>query len=263
MANAVDFTMSEHLIAVEGFSKKLDLNILKQYNSETLFLNITSDTTDHYDIFFANLDASPYYTINTDIMIGDHLMTDKPNTRYVYTISLEEVHWLEESGECMEYGSQVKHKSYADCVAGQQTKMFEPLLGCKIPWQVAPNEPGTCDGDIELSGEKCRSYISLFPTLISTINFNDKTEQTEACLKPCFESVVKIKRKYMEGIEGHQQFILNFRKKVNVIKHMKAYDLFDLVVEIGSCLGLWIGFSAISFFDFIIEYAVKIKKISQ
>ena len=255
--------MSEHLSAVDGFSEKLDLNKLKQYNSETLFLNITSDTTDHYDIFFANLDASPYYTINTDIMKGDHLGTDKPNTRYVYAISIEEEHRLEESGECMEYGSQGKHKSYADCVAAHQSKLFEPLLGCKVPWQVAPNEPGTCNGDIELSEDNCRSYFSMFPSLLSKIHFDDKTEQTESCLKPCLESTVKIKLRYVEGREGYQQFFLNFCKKVKVIKHMKAYDLFDLVVEVGSCLGLWIGFSAISLFDFILEYAVKIKKISQ
>ena len=245
---------------VDGYARKLDLNRLKQFNSENLYLNITSDTTDHYIILFANLDASPYYSINTDIMNGDHLMADKPNTRYFYAISIEEEHRLEESGECMEYGEQAKYKSYRDCIAAEQTKLFEPVLGCKVPWQVAPNEPGTCNGEIELSGNQCSSYFNLIPNLLSTIHFNDKTEQMDACLKPCLEYSLRIKLRNVGGVFGQQQFFLSFRKKVKVIKHMKAYDLFDFVVEVGSCLGLWIGFSAISLFDFILDYAMKIKK---
>ena len=38
---------------------------------------------------------------------------------------------------------------------------------------------------------------------------------------------------------------------------MQAYDMFDLVVEVGSSLGLWIGLSAIGLFDLALQFYVS------
>ena len=40
---------------------------------------------------------------------------------------------------------------------------------------------------------------------------------------------------------------------MKVTTHHKAYSLFDLIVDIGSSLGLWIGLSALGVFDLLIE----------
>ena len=42
---------------------------------------------------------------------------------------------------------------------------------------------------------------------------------------------------------------ISFEQKVEVEEEMNNYNLFNLIVEVGSSLGLWIGLSAIGVFD--------------
>ena len=59
---------------------------------------------------------------------------------------------------------------------------------------------------------------------------------------------------------GWTGIILNFKKTVKVTKYQKAYGLFDLVVEVGSSLGLWIGLSALGVFDLLLQCGTIIKQ---
>ena len=56
---------------------------------------------------------------------------------------------------------------------------------------------------------------------------------------------------------------MKFMETVAVYTDVYAYDVFSLVVELGSALGLWLGFSALSMFDSItsIISMVNLKKI--
>ena len=38
-----------------------------------------------------------------------------------------------------------------------------------------------------------------------------------------------------------------------VTKYQKTYSLFDLVVDVGNSLGLWIGLSALGLFDLLLQ----------
>ena len=37
-----------------------------------------------------------------------------------------------------------------------------------------------------------------------------------------------------------------------VVRYNMAYEVFDLVVEVGSSLGLWVGLSALGIFDLVL-----------
>ena len=55
--------------------------------------------------------------------------------------------------------------------------------------------------------------------------------------------------------------MLSFQKRVKVTTYLNAYGLFDLVVEAGSSLGLWIGLSALGVFELVLEVVdVVLKK---
>ena len=83
-------------------------------------------------------------------------------------------------------------------------------------------------------------------------------DHSTACRKPCFE--VKIKSKFLKAKETQRKSVsLNFKKVVKVTRYVKAYSLIDLIVEIGSCLGLWIGLSALGVFDLVLDTALWLK----
>ena len=71
-----------------------------------------------------------------------------------------------------------------------------------------------------------------------------------------------IKQKRTVHIEENLDFSysgFNTNDKVIVYKDVLAYDLFDLVVDLGSALGLWLGLSALSIFDYTAMFISKVK----
>ena len=69
-----------------------------------------------------------------------------------------------------------------------------------------------------------------------------------------------IKNNIYRAEQGWTGILLNFKKTVKVTKYQKAYGLFDLVVEVGSSLGLWIGLSALGVFDLLLQCGTTIKQ---
>ena len=49
--------------------------------------------------------------------------------------------------------------------------------------------------------------------------------------------------------------------KVEVFTDVYSYDIFSLIVDLGSSLGLWMGLSALGVYDFVVVYFDKIKKL--
>ena len=84
-------------------------------------------------IVIADKSRSPYYMLDTNTLSGETLELAAGKHKY-YSISFEEVFWLEETGECMEYGDNAPFMSYADCVAQEHADTFMPILGCRPPW---------------------------------------------------------------------------------------------------------------------------------
>ena len=66
----------------------------------------------------------------------------------------------------------------------------------------------------------------------------------------------------LEGqMKDWSAIFLHFKKTVTATRNMKAYGIFDLIVEIGSSLGLWIGLSALGVFDFALQTGEFLKTI--
>ena len=137
------------------------------------------------------------------------------------------------------------------------------MLDCIVPWLVARDHPGTCKGRVKLTKDNYLKYYETIDEIFRTRAFRIM-EESKACLKPCTEILVKSKlkcnRKETNPYDGFliQEISLHLQKTVKVTKFVKAYGLFDLVVEVGSSLGLWIGLSALGLLDFIMEKAFLI-----
>ena len=74
------------------------------------------------------------------------------------------------------------------------------------------------------------------------------------CLQPCI--TMSLRRKELYTVEnrityGYLQY--EILDAITVYKEAAAYDMFSLIVDLGSNLGLWLGLSALSIFDTILQ----------
>ena len=172
-------------------------------------------------------------------------MKDK-GTAYIDRVTLDK-------GECTNYGEGEAFKTYADCVAQEHDKIFGPHLGCLVPWLSAPNHTDQCKGTVPITEDNLKNTTDTIREIDPRVFSYNETllEDQQACLKPCTEilvhSEVRSKVWPIKSTVG-----MKF-KRVKVTRYMMEYWIFDLVVEVGSSLGLWIGLSALGVFDLILE----------
>ena len=197
--------------------------------------------------------------INT--LRGEPIKIGDEKTRH-YKISFEEVHWLEEAGDCINYGDGAQYMSYADCVAQEHAEIFEPILGCRPPWLSAPGHPENCQGKILWANVQSKEWRRSIKEFELNYLISGKAH-TENCLKPCKGLLAYSKLIRSEDYRrDFAKTFLNFPKEVKVTKYVRTYGLFELVVDVGSSLGLWIGLSIVGVFDIVLNTGIFIKKSS-
>ena len=77
----------------------------------------------------------------------------------------------------------------------------------------------------------------------------------KSCLPPCLTMKLKssLRGRFSNNLnEAFIEIIIN--DEINVNKDVYAYDMFSLIVDLGSALGLWLGLSALSIFDFLLDF---------
>ena len=87
------------------------------------------------------------------------------------------------------------------------------------------------------------------------ISHGQDLEIANDCMQPCLTMSITLKRTfYMSNGLRHATARLESQKDIIILKDVYSYDLFNLVVDLGSALGLWLGLSALSIFDNILEF---------
>ena len=80
---------------------------------------------------------------------------------------------------------------------------------------------------------------------------------------PC--KILSVKSTFLQTEElpegDANYFILFFSNDVQVRRIVLAYGLDDLLVEVGSCLGLWLGLSVVGIYDIITLLLVQMKTV--
>ena len=242
------------LIAFNGFCSKYVINRTNIPESGMMIPSISyRNNKIDFQIFISDSGQMPYYKINPKTLVGEKIEIKYEEERR-YFIEFEEVHWPENLGICTAYGEKGKFKSYADCVAAEHKEMFNPILGCSVPWLSAPGDPESCREPIP-HGLRMTHTVN---GVINEILMSSIMSQSKTCLKPCLElratSDIMSTGPLDEG-NGYGKLVLNLKKGVKVTRHEKAFGIFELAVDAGSSLGLWIGLSALGIFDLVAEMA--------
>ena len=243
---------TENFNALNGFCRKVVISLSALQHVLVIY------HPGEYQVLIADPDRSSFHTVDTESFQGDIIET-QTNRAISYTLAIEEIQWIEGNGECTNYGEGAAFKTYADCVANEYTKALQPVLGCMIPWLAGPSEKAVCTGTLQASQEQKEKIFRIVRKILLAREFQ-RVERLKGCPRPCTEIKMTSKQTRIKaGFPGMQEVALSFQYEVRVTKYRMAYGVFDLVVEIGSSLGLWIGLSALGILDLLIQAGVSSK----
>ena len=141
--------------------------------------------------------------------------------------------------------------NYGECVEDEMSKKMLSLYSCLPPWFPNYYNDQYCEEnkDIILSNDNInKSYV-----MTENMMLGQKLE-FPACLPPCLTMKLTMKelKHDTDNTESAVMILQVKAKDILVYSEVYAYDMFNLIVDMGSSLGLWLGLSALSIFDLVI-----------
>ena len=196
-------------------------------------------------------------SMSGDMIYQTVARADNPIKEYKrYHIEVEEMHWQEDKQGCTVYGQDGSaHASFAACVEQEDREEFMPVLGCMLPWMSASDH---CTGILKKK--------SGFEALIKSANIRLRKAVgfmeylSDSCLPPCIQTSVRSKYLGSNKNSAKNQIHIYFSPTVKKSSEEVAYGPTDLLVEIGSSLGLWLGLSSVSLFDIFVTLLEYMKR---
>ena len=147
----------------------------------------------------------------------------------------------------------------AECFENTLKKTFLNHLKCIPPWFPAEKNL-ICKDDITSTEDTKTLVYNMCNQLLAKLD----VEVADQCLPDCTQIEAKVENNfYRSNYKSGGILDITFMKKVPVYTFIDSYGFFDLVVEAGSALGLWLGLSAIGIFDamaLILLWSVKTYK---
>ena len=211
------------------------------------------------NIIFTDPKSQPYHRMGSDILRGDRIKVKAPTgkisgTQTYYRLKMT---LLEKSKNKFGCTDELAF-NYRECVNGELKKNLIQLLGCLPPWLVTadsadPKCSETMNKESKIKADLIKEKLQDF---IEQVSYQAKVEleSDNACKLPCNQlEIYAHETSYFKGNWTNYWFKLHFEDMAEVKKDVSNYDEFNLIVEVGSSLGLWIGLSALAVFDTVIK----------
>ena len=183
---------------------------------------------------------------------GDTLTTTQGLT--FFKIKTTIVKARNDKNSCKEYATPY---GYKECAEKSLRKKLMLLLGCIPPWMSQLYNEPVCYHDVEFNNETQAKYVKAQMALIVKyimLNYVDVLNFEGECKLPCTQIHFSVQRTRYFDFKNSNVLIMKFDDSVKILEERNDYDLFALMVEVGSSLGLWIGLSAIGLFDLSLEF---------
>ena len=208
-------------------------------------IHFDSSEVSSYLIFVSDPRSSTLF--QPSAMKGDQIMLKTAGINggayTTHNIQLQETRVEIGDDYCTAYPTK-DFKSYTDCVEAEMREKVVPTLGCMVPWL---SDQDACLG----SRERLQKHEPLVQWLfrISLQSWGNIIYTSEQCPPPC-SYLTAHSTKSLSGLTSEKYVIeLYFVEQVEIERILLAYDAGDLLVEIGSCLGLWLGLSIVGIYD--------------
>ncbi len=175
--------------------------------------------------------------------------TEKPMTQN-FQIDVE----LHDDSKADENCDKNENYSYKICVNSELEEMLLPRYSCIPPFLSDSNQCSKIKYSQFTNSDIVRNYTTPYWTLT-------RLQAQKNCKTPCIYQRYLVTEGDTTQSYTNQTFImLEFNSEVVKYTKLPNYDLFSFLVDIGGSLGLWLGFSALSIFDLLVDGGKRITK---
>ncbi len=158
---------------------------------------------------------------------------------------------------CTDYTKQ--DTSYGKCIQDVLEENLMQSYGCLPPW-ITKEQGKICGKDMDVEIKDMKAVGKIMPEIIDLIK-GLELDMFKICLPPCITMHVHMKELLHNTNNKNFGFIeYNVADEATVLTEVYAYDIFSLVVDLGSAVGLWLGLCALSIFDSLMSASSKFPK---
>ena len=223
-------------------------------------LDLQNTDTVPYNLFISDPAAGTTFQLPYSLLSGDKILVkqSEKGSWSEYKIKITENTVETDDGTCVDYPN-ANHESYSDCIDAELRGKIVPVLGCMVPWM---SEGGACSQPVPRLAK--HTALVQWISNISLASWGDIEFRSDACLPPCRTLSFHVSKAPSDSSrpKGDSAVCLYFQETIDMRAIVLAYDATSLLVEVGSCLGLWLGLSVVGIFDACTVIMAKIKRVA-
>ena len=138
-------------------------------------------------------------------------------------------------------------------------KEYQSEYECLPPWVSNNITSQVCKRETNIDAIAIKQK-PIYSDLLELLG-NKEADMFKKCLPPCITMMTKLENiMYKTNVLEKADFEAKSNDWATVHKQVYSYDIFNLTVDLGSALGLWMGLSCISILDCILANFIKFKK---
>ena len=248
-------TVKDLFILPQGHCKRLIFNFTENGKNDPLKITIKNSSIASFEVFITDISKQMWFKIDETSFTGDKIDFDieqDVKRHKFYEVKINEYNSY--PSHCKEYE---KIYEYAMCIAYTDESKIIPLLGCQPPWMTFM-EHKQCKTPRRVNQKRYEAleFLKNINYVLAGLDYT-----STACTNPC-RAVTIDSRLYREFKSTKENRIyIYFNAMVEVTHNIPSFIESDLLVDIGSNLGLWIGFSVLDLLDFMTAGLGSISKV--
>ena len=175
----------------------------------------------------------------------------------IFTVNLELIDESIHDGlTCTDY--KIHNSTYGNCEFVKTRDILQNSLGC-LPFWFPAEESKKCQQPLRIPDQDKKDEFEKLGQAI----YNRQPLHYLGCKPSCLKTKASAQKLYYrKNYIDFGQITLKFDNQVKVNKLVYTYGLFELMTELGSSLGLWLGLSIINLLDaFTYTVNIMMKKL--